>query len=172
MWLVIYQVIDSKKASDREVLLNELGRYLIPLVKTVAFCAAITLAMLSVAPNSAATSLKPKIAWDCQLMRLQDDQGTFVYFDPRAKIQWYGRSLRYEMLYWSTRDTRKSQAGRIYGKVTGGTGGRNLTSLDLSHDFRFGYDSEYKKVSLAVTDNAGRTSRTVCVWDGPVANGW
>ena len=126
----------------------------------------------SVVPESMAGSLKPKITWDCKLMRLQDDQGTFVYFDPRARIQWYGRTLRYEMLYWETRDTRKSQAGRIYGKVTGGSGGKNLISLDLSHDFRVGYENEYKKTSLVVTDNAGRKSQTVCVWDGPVANGW
>ena len=33
-----------------------------------------------------ATAPSPKIIWDCQLMRLSDEDGPFVFFDPREQI--------------------------------------------------------------------------------------
>lgn len=126
---------------------------------------------LNLIPASAA-SPSPKITWDCQLMRLSDDDGDFVYFDPRAQVVWYGKKLSYQALYWTSRDTRLSQAGQRYGTVTANRNGRNVTKLDIAEKFYFGNESEYKKVQLNVTDSSGKKSKLSCTWDGPVANGW
>ncbi len=114
----------------------------------------------------------PKITWDCQLMRLSDEDGAFVFFDPRAQVVWYGKKLNYQALYWTSQDTRLSQAGQRYGTVTAGRGGKNVSSLDLREKFYYGDENEYKKIQLTVTDSAGKKSKQSCTWDGPVANGW
>jgi hypothetical protein len=75
------------------------------------------------------------------------------------------------MLSWSSSDTRKSQAGRKYGTITGGSRW-NSYDLDLSREFMTGEEDEYKKVLLKVQDSSGRTHTSKCVWDGPTANGY
>lgn len=105
-------------------------------------------------------------------MRLSDEDGTFVFFDPRAQVVWYGKKLKYQALYWTSQDTRLSQAGQRYGTVTAGRGGKNVSSLDLREKFYYGNENEYKKIQLTVTDSAGKKSKQSCTWDGPVANGW
>jgi hypothetical protein len=119
-----------------------------------------------------ASTPSPKITWDCQLMRLSDENGPFVFFDPRAQVVWYGKKLKYQALYWTSRDTRLSQAGQRYGTVTAGRGGKNVSSLDLREKFYYGNETEFKKIQLTVTDSAGKKSKQSCTWDGPVANGW
>ena len=78
-----------------------------------------------------ATAPSPKIIWDCQLMRLSDEDGPFVFFDPRAQVVWYGKKLKFQALYWTSQDTRLSQAGQRYGTVTANRGGKNFSKLDL-----------------------------------------
>jgi len=125
--------------------------------------------MVSAPPASAAG---PQVDWDCKLMRLQGSTGTYVYFDPRAEVEWSGRTLKFKMWAWSSRDTRKSQAGKTYGKVKSKSGGRKTTDLDLSTEFLFGAESYYKKIRVKVTDSRGRSSKHTCIWEGPVAAGW
>jgi hypothetical protein len=137
--------------------------------------AAVTLIALlvSVIPIASATSTVLKITWDCKLMRLSDDQGPFVYFDPRAVVRWYGKKLTYKTLYWSSKDTRLSQAGQRYGTATANRTGWNSSKLDVAHKFYYyENETEYKKISLTVTSNSGKKSSKTCIWDGPVANGW
>ena len=131
----------------------------------------IVTSIVTLQPVNALTP-SPKITWDCQLMRLSDDRGAFVYFDPRAQVIWYGKKLKYQALYWTSQDTRLSQAGQRYGTVTAGRGGKNVSSLDLREKFYYGNENEYKKIQLTVTDSAGKKSKQSCTWDGPVANGW
>jgi len=119
-----------------------------------------------------ATNPSPKISWDCQLMRLSDEQGDFVYFDPRAVVTWYGKKLTFQTLYWTSKDTRLSQAGQTYGTFTSSRGGKNISKLDLTHKFYYQNDTEYKKIQLTVTDPAGKKAKQICTWEGPVANGW
>ena len=119
-----------------------------------------------------ASSPSPKITWDCQLMRLSDEDGPFVFFDPRAQVVWYGKKLKYQALYWTSRDTRLSQAGQRYGTVTANRGGKNFSKLDLREKFYYENETEYKKIQLTVTDSAGKKSKQICTWEGPVANGW
>ena len=132
--------------------------------------------LLSVIPavtvGANAASPSPKITWDCQLMRLSDEDGPFVFFDPRAQVVWYGKKLKYQALYWTSQDTRLSQAGQRYGTVTASRGGRNVSKLDLVEKFYYGNETEYKKIQLTVTDSVGKKSKQICTWEGPVANGW
>lgn len=124
-------------------------------------------------PSASAVGITPKVQWDCSLMRLQDDQGDFVFFDPRARVTWYGKKLSYKVLYWASKDTRLSQAGQTYGTVTANRSGWNQSNLDVSHKFYY-YENttEYKKIVLTVTTETGKKSSQSCIWDGPVANGW
>jgi hypothetical protein len=122
-------------------------------------------------PANAATP-SPKITWDCQLMRLSDEDGPFVFFDPRAQVVWYGKKLKYQALYWTSQDTRLSQAGQRYGTVTASRGGKSVSKLDLREKFYYENETEYKKIQLTVTDSAGKKSKQICTWEGPVANGW
>ena len=122
-------------------------------------------------PVSASTP-SPKITWDCQLMRLSDEDGPFVFFDPRAQVTWYGKKLKYQALYWTSQDTRLSQAGQRFGTVTANRGGKNVSKLDLREKFYYENETEYKKIQLTVTDSAGKKSKQICTWEGPVANGW
>lgn len=131
----------------------------------------IVTSIVTLQPANALTP-SPKITWDCQLMRLSDDRGAFVYFDPRAQVVWYGKKLKYQALYWTSQDTRLSQAGQRYGTVTANRGGKNVSRLDLAEKFYFGNDTEYKKIQLTVTDSVGKKAKQICTWDGPVANGW
>ena len=119
-----------------------------------------------------ASSPSPKITWDCHLMRLSDDRGDFVYFNPRAQIVWYGKKLKFQTLYWTSEDTRLSQAGQKYGTVTSNRSGKNVSKLDLAEKFYYENDTEYKKIQLTVTDSVGKKAKQVCTWEGPVANGW
>ncbi len=114
----------------------------------------------------------PQVDWDCELMRFQDSTGLVVYFDPRATATWSGKKLKYKMWSWASRDTRKSQAGKIIGTATG-SGGWNKADLDLSHKFMFGQaDTYYKKIVLKLTDSRKRSKKYSCIWKGPVAAGW
>jgi len=134
---------------------------------------AITILLLAYFPMSASASTpSPKITWDCQLMRLSDEDGPFVFFDPRAQVVWYGKKLKYQALYWTSQDTRLSQAGQRYGTVTANRGGRNVSKLDLREKFYYENETEYKKIQLTVTDSLGKKSKQICTWEGPVANGW
>jgi hypothetical protein len=119
-----------------------------------------------------ASSPSPKITWDCQLMRLSDEDGPFVFFDPRAQVVWYGKKLKYQALYWTSQDTRLSQAGQRYGTVTASRGGKSVSKLDLREKFYYENETEYKKIQLNVTDSRGKKSKQICIWEGPVANGW
>jgi len=120
-----------------------------------------------------ATAANPQVDWDCKLFRLQDPTGIVVYFDPRAEVTWSGKKLKYSMWSWSSRDTRKSQAGKKYGTITSSSSGSNRADLDLSTAFYYGEaESEYKKILLKITDSAGRSHRAQCIWKGPVAAGW
>ena len=133
----------------------------------------ISILLLGYFPLSAnAATPSPKITWDCQLMRLSDEDGPFVFFDPRAQVVWYGKKLKYQALYWTSQDTRLSQAGQRYGTVTASRGGRNVSKLDLREKFYYENETEYKKIQLTVTDSAGKKSKQICTWEGPVANGW
>ena len=127
--------------------------------------------LISTTPANAALP-SPKITWDCQLMRFNDGEGEIVFFDPRARVTWYGKTLKYQALYWTSKDTRLSQAAQRYGTVTANSKGKNFSNLDVSHKFDYGNESEYKKIQLTVTDPLGKKSKQVCTWDGPVANGW
>jgi hypothetical protein len=122
--------------------------------------------------GASAASPSPKITWDCELMRFSDDRGDFVYFDPRAQVVWYGKKLKFQTLYWTSKDTRLSQAGQKYGTVTSKRGGKKISKLDLTEKFYYENDTEYKKIQLTVTDSAGKKSKQICTWEGPVANGW
>lgn len=126
---------------------------------------------ISSSPANAAQP-SPKIIWDCQLMRLSDEDGAFVFFDPRAQVTWYGKTLKYQTLYWTSQDTRLSQAAQRYGTVTANRGGKNFSKLDIAHKFYYGNESEFKKIQLTVADPSGKKSKQVCTWEGPVANGW
>ena len=133
----------------------------------------ISILLLGYFPLSAnAATPSPKITWDCQLMRLSDEDGPFVFFDPRAQVVWYGKKLKYQALYWTSQDTRLSQAGQRYGTVTASRGGKNVSKLDLREKFYYENETEYKKIQLTVTDSAGKKSKQICTWEGPVANGW
>ena len=133
----------------------------------------ISILLLGYFPLSAnAATPSPKITWDCQLMRLSDEDGPFVFFDPRAQVVWYGKKLKYQALYWTSQDTRLSQAGQRYGTVTASRGGKNVSKLDLKEKFYYENETEYKKIQLTVTDSAGKKSKQICTWEGPVANGW
>ena len=112
----------------------------------------------------------PQVDWDCELIRLQDSTGTFVYFDPRATATWSGNKLKFNMWSWASRDVRKSQAGKIIGTATGSSGW-NSADLDLSTKFYYGAESEYKKVVLKLTDSRKRSRKYTCIWKGPVAAG-
>lgn len=120
-----------------------------------------------------ATAASPQVDWDCKLFRVQDSTGIVVYFDPRAEATWSGKKLKYNMWSWSSRDTRKSQAGKKYGTITSNSTGWNRADLDLSTAFYYGgAESQYKKIVLKVTDSSGRSHRAQCIWKGPVAAGW
>jgi hypothetical protein len=134
----------------------------------VAVAASVISAIAFATPAHAAG---PQVDWDCELIRTQGTFGTVVLFAPRAQVSWSGRKLTYTMLSWSSSDTRKSQAGRKYGTITGGNG-LNTYDLDLSQEFFTGEEYEYKKVLLKVKDSSGRTFTSKCVWDGPTANGY
>ena len=114
----------------------------------------------------------PSVTWQCKLIQLEDAQGPFVYFDPNAEVSWNGRTLYFTMWTWASRDTRKSQAGKTYGTMKGGSSGFNRGSLDLTHKFYFQNETEYKKVQLLLRDSSGKTDSRTCIWKGPVANGW
>ena len=125
---------------------------------------------LSATPATAASG--PQVDWDCQLIRTLGPLGPVVLFDPRAEVSWAGKKLRFTMWSWSSRDTRKSQAGKTYGTVTSGSSRWKTTPLDLTHEFITGEEHEYKKVVLVVKDSQGHTAKSTCIWKGPVANGW
>lgn len=122
--------------------------------------------------GSAGAASNPEVAWDCQLIRTFGAYGPVVLFDPRAQVSWSGRRLSYTMWSWSSRDTRKSQAGRTYGTITSNSSGWNTSPLDLRHEFITGEEFEYKKVLLRLKDSSGRTGTHTCIWKGPVANGY
>lgn len=142
----------------------------------ILFIALVSVFIILVLPgmgiHAKASSPSPRITWDCQLMRFSDDRGDFVYFDPRAQVVWYGKKLKFQALYWTSKDTRLSQAGQKYGTVTSNRGGKNISKLDLTEKFYYENDTEYKKIQLTVTDSAGKKSKQICTWEGPVANGW
>ena len=104
--------------------------------------------------------------------RLSDEDGLFIFFDPRAQVVWYGKKLKFQALYWTSQDTRLSEAGQRYGTVTASRGGKNVSKLDLREKFYYENETEYKKIQLTVTDSAGKKAKQICTWEGPVANGW
>lgn len=114
----------------------------------------------------------PQVSWDCQLFRSVGPYGPTVVFDPRAQVSWAGKKLSFTMWSWSSRDTRKSQAGKKYGTISANSSGWKTSNLDLTHEFITGEEHEYKKVVLELRDSYGRTGKSTCVWKGPVANGW
>jgi hypothetical protein len=101
--------------------------------------------VLSSTPSSQAAGTRPKLEVNCgNLLKLQDDDGLFLYFNPYVKITYFGAPLTFNAYYSTKEGEPRSQQGKKLGKVTDKAPSSKKFSnvFDLSHEFlRYGQKS-------------------------------
>ena len=127
--------------------------------------------VLSSTPSSQAAGTRPKLEVNCgNLLKLQDDDGLFLYFNPYVKITYYGAPLTFNAYYSTKEGEPRSQQGKKLGKVTDKAPSTKKFSgvFDLSHEFlRYGQKSNgYFHMDLEVIDSLKRKSSFKCEFRG------
>lgn len=127
--------------------------------------------ILSANPPAVAAGYKPKLEVNCgNLLKLQDNKGLFLYFNPYVKITYYGAPLTFNAYYSTKEGDPRSQQGQKLGKVSGKAPSTKKFSqvFDLSHEFlRYGQKSNgYFHMDLEVIDSLKRKSSFKCIFKG------
>lgn len=137
------------------------------LISTLIVCLMLTVAI----PSSVAAGSRPKLEVNCgNLLKLQDDDGLFLYFNPYVKITYFGAPLTFNAYYSTKKGEPRSEQGKKLGKVTGKAPSTKKYSqvFDLSHEFlRYGEKSNgYFHMDLEVIDSLKRKSSFKCIFEG------
>ena len=139
--------------------------------KVLLSCLTLSLLLIFAIPPSIAAGTKPKIEINCgNLLKLQDDKGLFLYFNPYVKITFYGAPLTFNAYYSTKRGDPRSEQGKVLGKVTGKAPSTKKYSqtFDLSYEFlRYGQKSNgYFHMELEVIDTLKRKASFTCIFEG------
>jgi|688.fasta_scaffold172423_1 hypothetical protein len=122
-------------------------------------------------PSAFGAGSRPKLEVNCgNLLKLQDDDGLFLYFNPYVKITYFGAPLTFNAYYSTKKGEPRSEQGKKLGKVTGKAPSTRKYSqvFDLSHEFlRYGQKSNgYFHMDLEVIDSLKRKSSFKCIFEG------
>lgn len=118
-----------------------------------------------------AAGAKPKIDGQCgNLLKLQDDQGSFLYFNPIIKVTYYGAPLKITAYYSTKKGESRSAQGKKITTVEGkAPSSRKYSSyFDFSYEFlRYGQKSNgFFQMDLEVVDSLKRTAGLKCIFNG------
>jgi len=122
-------------------------------------------------PVADAAGKRPKIEGQCgNLLKLQDDKGSFLYFNPIIKVTYYGAPLKMTAYYSTKEGEPRSLQGKKITTVEGkAPSTRKYSSyFDFSYEFlRYGQKSNgFFQMDLQVVDSLKRTAGLKCVFDG------
>ena len=139
--------------------------------KTLFSVIAILSMILSINPPATAAGYKPKIEVNCgNLLKLRDNNGDFLYFNPFVKITYYGAPLTINAYYATKAGEPRSEQGKRFVKVTDKASSSKKFSgvFDLSHKFLiYGQKSNgYFHMELDVIDSSKRKTSYKCIFEG------
>ena len=137
------------------------------LISSLILCLLISLAI----PFASAAGTRPKLEVNCgKLLKLQDEDGQFLYFNPYVKITYYGAPLIFNAYYSTKKGEPRSKQAKRLGKVTDKAPSTKKYSevFDLSHEFlRYGQKSNgYFHMDLEVIDSQKRKTSFKCIFKG------
>lgn len=118
-----------------------------------------------------AAGSKPRIDGICgNLLKLQDDKGSFLYFNPTIKVTYYGKPLTIIAFYASKEGEPKSEQGKTTITVKGKAPSSRKYSeyFNLSHEWlRYSQKSNgYFSMNMKVIDSLKRTAALECIFEG------
>jgi hypothetical protein len=116
-------------------------------------------------------SSKPSVTWNCKLSRILDHRGMVVFFNPGAKMSWYGKEGFYK--FYDMTDKTKSLADNLIGsgKVLGEDKKMNSSSIYLGRKFQNFLHATQLNLMVVVSDLKKQTSQASCAWTGTAASG-
>ena len=118
-----------------------------------------------------AAGAKPKINGVCgNLLKLQDDKGSFLYLNTTIRVTYYGKPLKITAFYASKEGEPKSEQGKTTITVKGKASSSRKYSeyFNLSHEWlRYSQKSNgYFSMKMKVIDSLKRTAALKCIFEG------
>lgn len=140
--------------------------------RTPIFLLLVTFLFLTLtSPSAPAAGFKPKIEGQCgNLLKLQDDKGAFLYFNPIIKVIYYGAPLKMTAYYSTKKGEPRSEQGKKIVTVRGKAPSYRIYSdyFDFSYEFlRYGQKSNgFFQMNLQVVDSLKRKASLKCIFKG------